>query len=137
MQLVAATNTQHTFQMSNLLRATTEPWMGWWYKRTPLDEDGLPANRIETGLGQPETIRIKFDIPEAGRNAAGRTREVSADIVPDKGIFGPEYALVHTFPDFATKIRARLDPTAEGFVSNLHNLLGLCFQGVAKLNGGR
>ena len=34
---------------------------------------------------------------------------MSCDVVPDKGIFGPEYALTYTIPDFATKILTQWD----------------------------
>jgi hypothetical protein len=115
--------------MANLLKAKKNPPFAWYYPWVALNDEGVPANSLEDGLKQPDTKRIKFDVPEVGANTRGRVREVSADIVPDKGIFGAEFPLVFTIPDFETKIRARLDPTAADFVAKLHQLFGDCLQG--------
>ena len=121
----------------NILRSQQNPPFGWFYKWTPLNEDGVPTTDLETALKQPETIRLKWGVTETGVSARGRTREVSADIVPDKAILGAEYALIHTIPDFEAKIRPRLDSTAANFVVQLHDLFGRCLQGkaVTKWNG--
>ena len=89
----------------NILRSHQKPPFGWFYKWTSLNEDGVPGLDLDTALKQPETIRIKWDVPEPGTR--GRTREVSADIIPDKAILGAEYALIHTIPDFEGKICPR------------------------------
>ena len=115
----------------NILRSQQNPPFGWLYKWTRLNEDGVPETDLETTLKQPETIRLKWDAPETGRGNQGRTREVSADIVPDKAILGAEYALIHTIPDFESKIRPRLHSEAEDFVAQLHNLFGRCLHGQA------
>ena len=79
---------------------------------------------MDTALKQPETIKITLNEPQR----AGRTHESSAYIVPDKGLLGPGYALIFTFPDFETKIPSRLDATAADHVAKLHNLFGRCLQ---------
>ena len=113
----------------NILRSHQDPPFGWFYKWTSLNEDGVPGLDLDTALKQPETIRIKWDVPEPGTR--GRTREVSADIIPDKAILGAEYALIHTIPDFEGKIRPRLDIHDVDFVAKLHDLFGRCLQGKA------
>ena len=50
----------------NILRSHQEPPFGWFYKWTPLNEDGVPGLDLETELKQPETKIIKWDVPEPG-----------------------------------------------------------------------
>ena len=78
---------------------------------------------------QPDSVSLRFIIPDKGTR--GRTREASADIVPDQGEFGPEYPLVFTFPQFEAKVLRRMDAETESYVSQLHDLLGQCFQAKA------
>ena len=84
--------------MSNILRADQNPPFGWYYNWTQLNLDGIPKKDIESALKQPETTRIKWDMPELGAGNRGRLREISADIVPDKAMLGAEYALILLFP---------------------------------------
>ena len=56
-----------------------------------------------------------------GANAHRNTHEITANIVLDKGLFGAEFALIFTIPDFENKIRPCLDATAKYHVSMLHN----------------
>jgi len=84
----------------------------------------LPKWTIEEDLRQPNTIRIKFDTNETGVNSRGRIREISADIVPHKGLYGPEYAMIFTIPQFRDKVITRLDPADPNFVSQLFTLFG-------------
>eukprot|EP00957_Ditylum_brightwellii_P055950 4239648-Ditylum_brightwellii.AAC.1 len=75
----------------------------------------MPDIRHESTLKQPETTRIRFDVPDLGQG--NNTCEVSADIVPDKGLFGAEFALLYTFPEFEKRIKARLSSTASNYVA--------------------
>ena len=117
--------------MSKLLKAINKPPFGWHYSWTKLEEDGVtPANDIEDALKQPDAIKVNFEVPAPGRGA-GRTHEVTAYIVPDKGLFGAEFALIFTLPQFKEKIQDRLDVAAGNHVSQLHSLFGNCLQGKA------
>ena len=115
--------------MSNLLGALNEPPFDWYYAWTALDSDGAPKTDVSDALKQPETIRVRWDMPDGTR--AGGTRELSADVVPDKGIFGAEFSLIFTFPDFDRTIKSRLDNTAADYVSKLYFLMSRCMQGKA------
>ena len=117
--------------MSSILRAKKAPPFTWWYAWLTRDEDGIPKWTIEEGLRQPDTTRIKFYTNETGVNSRGRIREISADIVPDKGLYGPEYAMIFTIPQFRDKVITRLDPADPKFVSQLFTLFGQCLQGLA------
>ena len=103
------------------------------YQWTKLNEFGVAEDDIATALKQPETIRIKWD--RAGRARAGALAsrsEISADIVPDKAMLGPEYALIHTIPDFESKIKGRMDPSDDDYRAQLFELFGRCLQHKAK-----
>mmetsp|Transcript_5824 Transcript_5824/g.9968 ORF Transcript_5824/g.9968 Transcript_5824/m.9968 type:complete len:570 (+) Transcript_5824:162-1871(+) len=113
--------------MANILRAQENPPFRWYYAWTRLDEAGDPVTDYESALKQPETVRVRWD-KEA---ADGKTREVSADVVPDKGSFGAEFALIYTIPEFESKIRLRLDKAAKDYVPKIHDLFGRCLQGKA------
>ena len=117
--------------MSNLIRAQKNPPFGWYYAWLKLNEYGEPEKDIEAGLKQPETTKVTWDQPDSASQRTARTRDMSANIVPDKGIFGAEYAIIHTIPDFEKKIKARLDSTGPDFVRQLHDLFGQCLQGEA------
>ena len=117
--------------MSNLLNAEQNPPFGWAYAWTPLDDDGIPKIDVSAALKQPKTTRVRWDtVPARGANA----RELSADVVPDKGLLGPEFALIFTIPQFEKKIRARLDSGATSFVSDLYSRFADCLQDVALTN---
>ena len=117
--------------MSNLLRALQNPPFGWVVAWEDTDELGRPLENREAALRQPDRIKVKFDIPDGGVTRQARTREATAEITPDKGLFGAEYALVFTIPEFEKKIRARLDSTAADFAEKLFNIFGDCLQGKA------
>ena len=117
--------------MSNILRADQNPPFGWYYNWTQLTIDGIPKKDIESALKQPETTRIKWNVPELGTGNRGRLRKISADIVPDKAMLEAEYALIFTIPDFEDKIRKRLDENDPNYVTLLHDLFGRCLQGKA------
>eukprot|EP00957_Ditylum_brightwellii_P087062 6626959-Ditylum_brightwellii.AAC.1 len=68
--------------MANLIRARTTPLFGWHYAWQHLNKDGMPNIKHESALKQPETTRICFDVLDLAQG--NNTREVSADIVPNK-----------------------------------------------------
>eukprot|EP00957_Ditylum_brightwellii_P114349 8719181-Ditylum_brightwellii.AAC.1 len=107
--------------MANLIRARTNPPFGWHYAWQHLNEDGMLDIKHKSALKQPETTRIRFNVPDTARG--NHTREVSANIVPDKGLFGAEFALLYTFPEFEKRIKARLSRTANNYVASLYNLM--------------
>lgn len=117
--------------MSNLLRALQNPPFGWVVAWEDTDELGRPLENREAALRQPDRIKVKFDIPDGGVTRQAGTREATAEITPDKGLFGAEYALVFTIPEFEKKIRARLDSTAADFAEKLFDIFGDCLQGKA------
>ena len=100
--------------MSNLIRSQKNPPFGWYYAWLMLNEYGEPEKDIQVGLKQPETTKVTWDQLDSASQRNNRTRDMSANIVPDKGIFGAEYALI--CPDY---------------VSHLHDLFRQCLQGEA------
>ena len=110
--------------MSNILRAQQDPPFGWFYRWTKLNEFGVAEDDIDTALKQPETIRIKWDRGRARAGAPASRSEISADVVPDKAMLGPEYALIYTIPDFESKIKGRMDETDEDYGKQLFELFG-------------
>ena len=116
--------------MSNLLRSIQNPPFGWVVRWEETDELGRPLEDREAALRQPDRIKVKFDVPDGSTRAAAN-REVTAEITPDKGVFGAEFALQFTIPEFTKKIRARLDATDAGFVGKLFDIFGECLQGKA------
>ena len=117
--------------MSNILRAQQDPPFGWFYKWTKLNEYGVSKDDIDTALKQPETIRIKWDRAQSNGRSP-RNPEASADIVPDKAMLGPEYALIYTIPDFESKIKGRMDSADANYGKQLFQLFGQCLQHKAK-----
>eukprot|EP00957_Ditylum_brightwellii_P163617 12457631-Ditylum_brightwellii.AAC.1 len=87
----------------------------------------MPNIKHEFVLKQPETTRICFDVPDLAQG--NNTREVLANIVPDKGLVGAEFALLYTFPEFEKRIKACLSSTTNNYVASLYDLMGRCFQG--------
>eukprot|EP00957_Ditylum_brightwellii_P132296 10087853-Ditylum_brightwellii.AAC.1 len=75
----------------------------------------MPDIKHESTLKQPETTCIHFDVPDTAQG--NHTREVSANIVPDKGLFGAEFALLYAFPEFKKRIKACLLSTANDYVA--------------------
>eukprot|EP00957_Ditylum_brightwellii_P070981 5394366-Ditylum_brightwellii.AAC.1 len=82
----------------------------------------MPDIRHKSALKQPKTTRICFDVPDLAQG--NNTCEVSADIVPNKGLFGAEFALLYTFSEFEKRIKARLSSTTSNYVASLYNLMG-------------
>ena len=101
--------------MANILCTRLNLPFGWHYAWLPLNEDGQPNIKHDSALKQPETIKIRWDVPDSNRSGSGQTREVSSDIIPDQGLFGCEFAMIHTFPTFERLIKSRLDENSSEF----------------------
>jgi hypothetical protein len=59
---------------------------------------------------------------------------MSCDITPNKGRFGPKYALAYTIPDFKTKLLMRWEKDHKDdteYMNKKLDLFGSCLQGVA------
>ena len=69
--------------MSNILLAKKGNIFGWFYAWQKLNAENVPDVNIESALKQPETKKIKWEIPGT---RGDRPQEVSADIVPNKGV---------------------------------------------------
>ena len=115
--------------MANILCAPLTPPFGWHYSCIPFNEDVQPNIKHESALKQPETIKIRWDVPDSSRSGTGQTIEVSSDIIPNQGLFGCEFAMTHTFSTFEKLIKSRLDENSRKFVEQLYDLMGHCFQG--------
>jgi hypothetical protein len=50
-------------------------------------------------MSQPPTIKIQW--------STTRGQEMSCDITPNRGLFGPKYALTYTILDFEKKLLVR------------------------------
>ncbi len=59
----------------------------------------MPDNLIKEGLKQPNQIKIFF---EKG------AKEITGHVAPNQAQFGAEYFLVHTLPNFKSKILTQL-----------------------------
>ena len=122
--------------MSNIIRARQNPPFGWFYTWEPLNEDGLPNRHHTSALKQPETIKVRWEetiVTSTDDKGATTTKQSDkqADIIPDKGIFGCEFAMIHTFPGFDSLVKPRLNDQDPKYVENLYTLMGGCFQGNA------
>ena len=116
--------------MANILCARENPPFGWYYSWIPLDDFGTPDKNHSSALKQPETIKVRW---EAKGSAEGSTvKDMVAEIIPDKGLFGCEFAMIYTFPNFNQLIRRRLDDKSDNHVKDLYDLMGRCFQHQAK-----
>ena len=73
-----------------------DPAFGWYPKWIELDEFGHPKNQIKDGMSQPLTIKIQW--------STSNWCEMSCDVTPDKGLFGPKYALAYTILYFKMKL---------------------------------
>eukprot|EP00957_Ditylum_brightwellii_P091515 6968861-Ditylum_brightwellii.AAC.1 len=58
--------------MSNLLWAQKKPPFGWYYACVKLSDIGEPQQDINTGMRQPDTIKVSWD--QLDINWTGGTR---------------------------------------------------------------
>ena len=107
--------------MENLMRAQENPPFGWYYKWDVLDKDGVPETNPKSAFKQPETIKVRW-IDDKGTQRA-------ADVIPDKGLLGCEFAMKFTFKWFEAQVEYLL-PDDE--FKERYRLLGHCFQGQAQ-----
>jgi hypothetical protein len=73
-----------------------QPAFNWYPKWIELNEKGQPKNPIKDCMSQPPTIKILWSTSDR--------REMSCEVTPEKGLYGPEYALSNTIPDFEKKL---------------------------------
>ena len=122
--------------MSNILRARQNLPLGWFYAWTPLNEDSIPNITHTTALNHPETIKVHWEdtivtsVDDKGTKTTKQS-DKQADVIPDKGIFGCKFAMIHTFLDFDSSIKSRLNNKDPKYVEYLYTLMGKCFQGNA------
>jgi hypothetical protein len=112
--------------MAELLTAINKPAFNWYPKLIKLNDKGLPKNPIKDGMSQPPTIKILW--------STSNGREMSYEVTPDKGLFGPEYALVYTIPDFEKKLPIRWDKDHKEdpkYMNKNFDLFRSCLQGTA------
>ena len=84
--------------MADILEVQTNPLFGWWYSWLPVKEiDGMPDFTAAATSKNLDTVKLKWRVDDP---KGGKPWEHSAEIVPDYGFHGVEYALVHTFPTF-------------------------------------
>ena len=109
--------------MANILRAKDFPPFGWYYAWVPLDNLANPDKNHPSALKQPKTIKVCWE---------RKSKDVVAKIIPNKGLFGCEFAMIHTFLQFEELIWARLNDKDTDHVKLLYDLMGRCFQQTAK-----
>ncbi len=79
----------------------------------------MPDKLIKEGLKQPGWIKISFK---------KETNEITGHATPNQALFGAEYFLAYTLPDFKSKILTRLSAEQKDDGPLLFSLLGQCFQ---------
>jgi hypothetical protein len=112
--------------MSDLVKAQNTPQFNWYTRWTSLGADGTPDKLIKEGLKQPDQIKISFEKNSKDSNS----KEITGQVAPDQALFGTEYFLIYTLPDFKSKILTRLSDAQKANGLLLFNLMGQCFQGV-------
>jgi hypothetical protein len=91
-----------------------------------LDADGTPNKLIKEGLKQPDQIKISFEKNSKDSNS----KEITGQVAPNQALFGMEYFLAYTLPNFKSKILTQLLDAQKADGPLLFNLMGQCFQGV-------
>jgi hypothetical protein len=112
--------------MAELLQAIDKPAFNWYPKWIKLNDQGQPKNPIKDGMSQPPTIKIQWSTPSG--------QEMSCNITPDRGLFGPEYVLAYTIPDFEKKLLVRWDKDHKedpDYMNKKFDLFPGCLQGTA------
>ncbi len=85
--------------MSDLVKAQNLPQFNWYTPWMSLGADGMPDKLIKEGLKQPDRIKVSF---EKG------AKEITGHVLPDQALFGAEYFLAYTLPNFKSKILTQL-----------------------------
>jgi hypothetical protein len=78
--------------MAKLLAVINDPAFGWYPKWIELDKSGQPKNLIEDDM---LINKIQWS------TCIGH--KMSCAVIPDKRLFGPQYVLALTTPDFEMK----------------------------------
>ena len=90
-----------------------------------LGADGTPNKLIKDGLKQPQ-IKISFKKNSKDLNS----KEITGQVGPDQALFGAEYFLANTLPNFKSKILTQLLDLQKDNGPLLISLLGQCFQDI-------
>jgi hypothetical protein len=86
--------------MSDLVKAQNRPQFNWYTHWTSLGADGTPDKLIKKGLKQPDRIKIFFEKNSKDSNS----KEITGQVAPNQALFGVEYFLAYTLPNFKSKI---------------------------------
>jgi hypothetical protein len=112
--------------MSDLAKMQNPPQFNWYTHWMSLGANGTPDKLIEEGLKQTNQIKISFEKNSKESNS----KEITGQVVPDQALFGAEYFLAYTLPDFNSKILTRLSDAQKANGPLLFNLMGQYFQGI-------
>ena len=81
-------------------------------------------DRIASGLNQPGTVKVVF---------TSERKELRTNVVLDKGMFGVEFYLTHTLPDFKSRIVDRIFPESQRVDGEtLFPITELCLQSILR-----
>ncbi len=87
---------------------------------------GMPDKLIKEGLKQPNWIKISFKKNSKDSNS----KEITGHVAPNQALFGAEYFLAYTLPNFKSKILTWLSDAQKDDGPLLFSLMGQCFQGI-------
>ncbi len=86
--------------MSDLVKVQNTPQFNWYTHWMTLGADGTPDKLIKEGLKQPDWIKISFEKNFKDSNS----KEITGQVAPNQALFGAEYVLAYTLPNFKSKI---------------------------------
>jgi hypothetical protein len=112
--------------MSDLVKVQNTPQFNWYTCWTSLGANGTPDKLIKEVLKQLDQIKISFEKNSKDLNS----KEITSQVVPNQAVFGAEYFLAYTLPNFNSKILTRLSDAQKANGPLPFNLMGQCFQGV-------
>jgi hypothetical protein len=112
--------------MSDHVKAQNMPQFNWYNCWTSLGADGTPDKLIKEGLKQPNCIKISFEKNSKDSNS----KEITGQVAPNQALFGTEYFLAYTLPNFKSKILTQLSDAQKANGPLLFNLMGQCFEGI-------
>jgi hypothetical protein len=96
-----------------------------------LGANGTPDKLTEEGLKQPNQIKISFEKNSKDSNS----KEITGQVATNQPLFGMEYFLAYTLPNFKSKILTQLSDVQKANGPMLFKLMGQCFQGVGLTEG--
>ncbi len=88
----------------DLVKVQNMPQFNWFTSWTSLGAHGTPDRLIEKGLKQPNQIKISFE----KKSKDSSSKEITGQVASDQALFGAEYFLTYTLPNFKSKILTRL-----------------------------